>query len=171
MDRLDGAVGLLVRLQAVLASVFILLIMLMACLEVFFREVFNRSYAILAEFPVFLNLGAAYFGLTWVQRRRRHIFVEALYERLPAHWQRRLSVFNTLMVLVVALVLLWQGYRLVAHSYAMGTSTITTVRFPIYLPQLVLPIAGLTLALEAGLQMLKLLAGRDLTVPEDPDED
>lgn len=160
MDRFDAVVRGLGRAKAWVACLFILAIMVMAGVEVFTREFFNRSYAVLAEFPVFMNIAIGFFGAAWVLRQRKHIYVEVLFTRLPPAWQRVLGVVNLTVVFVVGAVLFWQGSIMVHNAYRMGTVTITTVRLPMYLPQLVVPIAGLTLALEALSQGLKVAMGK-----------
>ncbi|WP_207261988.1 TRAP transporter small permease [Desulfovibrio sp. Huiquan2017] len=90
MRFLDRASELTAKALAVLAGVFLVSMMLLACANMVLRSVFGTPVQGTFELMGFLGAVVASFSLAFAQRRKAHIAVGILLSRFPA-WFRRLA--------------------------------------------------------------------------------
>ncbi|EGB16048.1 tripartite ATP-independent periplasmic transporter, DctQ component, putative [Pseudodesulfovibrio mercurii] len=94
MQFLDRASELVARALAVLAGLFLISMMLLACANMVLRSVFGMPVQGTFELMGFLGAVVAAFSLAFAQRRKAHVSVGILLARFPA-WFRRLADAST----------------------------------------------------------------------------
>jgi TRAP-type C4-dicarboxylate transport system permease small subunit len=90
MDFLDKASELVTRLLTCLAGLFLVAMMVLGCVNMVMRGVFNNPVPGTFELMGYLGAVVAAFSLAFAQRRKAHIAVGILLTRFPA-WFRRLA--------------------------------------------------------------------------------
>jgi len=80
-------------------------------------------------------------------KRNIHVRIDILNNIVPAGIGFALEIGAMLIVLIVAAYLTYSGYLLVEESLLLGDSTLGTVRVPMWIPQLIMPIGGALMTL------------------------
>jgi C4-dicarboxylate transporter, DctQ subunit len=155
LERVDRA---LERIERALFFVAIAALAAMAAIvvvDVALRWVRPGTLPWLGEIPIFLNIGLVFLSMPYLLRKQRHIRFSLAFEHLPAAARRGLGFVLTLAMLGLFAVLLWAGYTLAARSYALGNVSYTVHFLPLFVPQALVPLGALLLALEAAVQLVK----------------
>ena len=142
--RLFDGVAMLVRFTTGLALV---LLVLLVCAEIVARFFFNHSLKIVEELAGYLVVSLTLFGASLSLRSNSLFQVGFLLNALPAGLKRVLNLCFQLISLGVCGVLIWQTGKLVLSSYARGNVAPTTLMTPLWLPQLLVPLGLLMIAL------------------------
>ncbi len=141
VDRLNDWVGWLVGLQ-------ILLVVVVIVYEVVARYGLNAPTVWGNEIMIYLTAVAYLLGGGYALRYRRHVAVDVLYARFPAHLRRRLDV-ATLVVFVLYLgTLIWAGWWFAWDSMKIGETTGTPWNPPIWPMKLAIPVAAVLVLLQ-----------------------
>jgi TRAP-type C4-dicarboxylate transport system permease small subunit len=97
------------------------LLMVVMCIlmvsEVFARYILNHSIAWSSEIAVICFIWLVYIGAVAVMRRRRHISVEALRDRLSPRGRAILDAVNGLILVVTLSLTGWQAWILTAYTH------------------------------------------------------
>src|SRR3546814_8248173 len=84
-----------------------------------------------------------------VLRKNGHIGVDVLVGALPARFARWAAAWSSISVLMVAALLLVNGWKAVALSRMIGVLTEGHLELPVWTLQLFLPLGGVLLCLVA----------------------
>jgi TRAP-type C4-dicarboxylate transport system permease small subunit len=114
--------------------------------------------------PVSWSDEAAQYLLVWTgfvgwmigARRREHIRIGALVDRLPGGARRAAEVLIQLLSLVFALALLWWGYPLIERNWDVEWVSLPLPAGLLYVP---VPFAAALLAGQALLEMVRAVRG------------
>jgi TRAP-type C4-dicarboxylate transport system permease small subunit len=93
-------------------------------------------------------------GLGYTQENRAHVKMEILVSHLSLRTQNVLNLLTNACALFISALILWRGWVLTIRYWRMGR-TIPTIEVPIFLPQLLVPLAALLLSLVLIVQMLQ----------------
>jgi C4-dicarboxylate transporter, DctQ subunit len=128
--------------------------MALGTVDVFGRYLFNNP--ILGTLEVFEILLPAIvlLGLAYTQENQAHVRVEILVSHLSPRTQTVLGLITNGLALLLSAMILWRGWVLVIGYWHMGR-TIPTIRVPMFLPQLLVPLGALILCLVLIVQMLQ----------------
>ncbi len=154
VDRLSGIGG-------ALASICLALTMVLICIEIVLRNLFNRSTMISDEMSGYLFAGIVFLGLGKTLRDRGFIRVEAIYSRLRGStlYAVRWAIV-TLSSLYVA-ALLADALRQVAYLYRGNVRSDSLSETPLYIPESLMLIGWCVLLL----QLLTYVVRRMRNVP------
>jgi len=92
--------------------------------------------------------------LGYTQENRAHVRMELLVSHLSFRIQTILNLFTAGCALVISVLILRQGWMLAIRYWRMGR-TIPTIEVPMYLPQLLVPLAALILSLVLIVQIIQ----------------
>ena len=128
--------------------------MALGTVDVLRRYLFNSP--ILGTLEVFEILLPAIvlLGLGYTQENRAHVKMELLVSHLSFRTQTILNLFTSGCALLISILILRQGWMLTVRYWHMGR-TIPTIEVPMYLPQLLVPLAALLLSLVLIVQLLQ----------------
>jgi TRAP-type C4-dicarboxylate transport system permease small subunit len=93
-------------------------------------------------------------GLGYTQENRAHVRMSILVSHLSFRTQTVLNLLTNACALLISILILWRGWVLTVSYWRMGR-TIPTIRVPMFLPQLLVPLAALILSLVLIVQMLQ----------------
>lgn len=130
-----------------LASLSVVLILVLVCAEVAFR-LFNHSTMIADELGAYLNAAVVFLGMTFTLREGGFIRIELLYERLNGTARRVVDIACGLISLAFTLVLGWFIWQHIAYAYTMNTRSTSILQTPEYIPQSLMLIGLVMLALQ-----------------------
>lgn len=111
--------------------------------NVFGRYVLGDSIAGSDEMARYLFIWVIFLGAALAHLHREHIAVELVVDRLPARWQRVVTIVQEVIVLVVVAALLYSATSVLAIS--AGSSALLNV--PLWLVNVSVPICAGLMAL------------------------
>jgi TRAP-type C4-dicarboxylate transport system permease small subunit len=122
--------------------------------QVFMRYVLNAPLVWTDELAQYLFVWVAFLGWALAARRRAHIAITMVTDRLPAPARLALQLFWLLALLGFAAVLLWNGVAITQDNLDVQ---MTSMQFGYWLVYLVVPLTALCLALYALRDIVVLL--------------
>ena len=131
----------------ILSSLSVVLILILVCAEVIFR-LFNRSTMIADELGAYLNAAIVFLGMTYTLREGGFIRIELIYERVQGRARLLVDIACGLISLVFTLVLCWFIWQHILYAYAMNTRSTSILQTPEYIPQSLMLIGLVMLALQ-----------------------
>jgi TRAP-type C4-dicarboxylate transport system permease small subunit len=91
---------------------------------------------------------SAFLGFAPALASGKHINVDLLITKLPPQTNKALGAFVSLLGLIFSLVFLVTSAEMALNSYRLNMLSVSTLRIPLYLPQLALPIGFALLSLQ-----------------------
>lgn len=156
IDRLEA---LLIRL-GVLSGFATLLIMIIVCIDVGGRAIFNAPFHSGVELSQLLLVSLVFLGLSAAQQQRQHFAIEIVARHLPAKVQRMLDLVGYVICLVIVVMLAWPSTQQAMSSFERGESSFGIVAFPIWPARSVLAVGLWLLALQFVFDIYRLVTGR-----------
>lgn len=136
-----------VRLVAWLAMAVIVGMMALVTTDIVLRSFAGRSLMVVEELVGWLTVAMAFLGAPYALRRHALLRVDVFRGRLSPRMQALVdAIFNLASLVYVGLVV-WFGWLLVESSSRLGIVSLSQLRLPLWIPQLVLPVGGAILAL------------------------
>lgn len=137
--------------------------------QVFARLVLDRPQAWTDEASRMIFVWLGLLAAAYVFGERGHIAVDYLARRFPAPVQKVLASFVQLVILFFALVgMVWGGY--LAASIAW-TQNLTALPLTIGWVYVVIPVAGVFVAVFALIDLVAVLTGREAPYPDIDESD
>ncbi|HBW36014.1 TRAP transporter small permease [Desulfosporosinus sp. BICA1-9] len=103
---------------------------------------------------------ATYLGIAFALREERHVRVDILTRKLPPRGQELMRFLGDLVCVVFSALITWKGFYLIWSSYISGRHT-PFLEIPIYLLQIVLPVGMILFGLEALMDAVRYLNGKE----------
>lgn len=113
-----------------------------------FYSVFCRY--VLRE-PVFWSEEITRYILTWgtmaamayAMMKGRHIRTRILLDRVSPKKRVFMELTSDIVALLLLAIFIWTSWTLAIDTYLIGKESITMLRFPLWIPQIALPIGGI----------------------------
>jgi TRAP-type C4-dicarboxylate transport system permease small subunit len=112
--------------------------------QVVFRYFLGDPLVWSDELARYLFVWCAFLGWIVAARRRSHLRVAVAHDRLPARGQAVLAFVGAVAVLAFASLLGYQGWRIAARNWDVGT---TTLPFAMGLVYAIVPVAAIAVGL------------------------
>jgi TRAP-type C4-dicarboxylate transport system permease small subunit len=166
--RVESTIAAVSRGAAAVAGAACLATLAMICYAVAMRYFFNRPQGWTDEAVGWFIVVAVMFAVPEAQRRNEHIGVDALINRAGPGLRRALLVFGVITVLITAVILVREGWEMVAFSQMLGLKSIGIPEVSLWVVQIFVPLGAILLLTVALGQLFCLLVGLE---PEGPDPD
>ncbi len=149
------------RLEGILTGLFAAAALLLCCLNILLRSL-APDYAIEwgDEVQVYLVIWAVCLSFGAVTASGRHIKADFFVERLPPGLNRAAAVLSDVLGLFMAALLVWYGAAVVLDAYDFGDLSTTSLRFPLWIYYLALPVGAALMALRYLIRLLHAAFGR-----------
>lgn len=141
-------VDVVVDAGAWLSALSVVLIMVLVCVEVLARQLFNTSTMIADEMGAYLNAAIIFLGAAYTLREGGFIRVEVLYDRVSGGVRKLIDLFCSLVSLAFVVVTGWFMIEHVQYAYQHDTRAVTVLQTPEYLPQSLMIIGSVLMALQ-----------------------
>lgn len=142
------------RISGVVAGICILATALIVSYEVILRAFFNAPTEWVNEISVYLVLVSAFIGFAPALASGKHINVDLLICRLSPQLNKLLKIVCSLLGLGYSVVFLITSWEMAMNSYELGLLSTSTLRVPLFIPQLSLPIGFFLLALQFAANLI-----------------
>lgn len=144
-----GGEGIIERICGLLAKLTLVAMMVVIGAEVLLRNTVHYSWEGTDEVGSYLVVAVTFLSLATCQAYGGYHELQIVKMRLSRRVRATLNVVLLAVCLVGSLILLWQYSRLVTVSWNSGEASMTSLRMPLWIPQLTMPIgiAALCLAL------------------------
>ena len=144
----DRAIALLTKLAASVAGLCILATAFIIVYEIVMRSFLHAPTEWVLEMSVYLILVAGFLGLAIAYREQAHVKVDLFVAHLPHRWRLTADILTALAGIVFCIVFVWESADMVQTSFAFDRTSPSTLRVPLFIPQLSLVIGGALLLLE-----------------------
>lgn len=160
MDAFIKAVTWLSKAFGVIAALLVAAAVLVVCEMVVMRYFLRASTVWQTEFVTFSLIAATFLGSPYVALIRGHVNVELLPVYLGGRSRLGLAIFASAAALLLAAVLAWTGFELLAEAWTGGWRTETVWALPLWIPYLALPVGMALMSLQYAADLLCLATGR-----------
>jgi len=154
LKLLYRSVDKVISFGGIISGIFVLIATGMTFYEVVSRSFFNKPTIFATELSIYAVIGSCFIGAGYALRTFSHITVDLLTNAVPPRVQNVLSIISNLLGLLFSVIFTWYGIHHVQGTYALGITSSSLLRVPMYLPELLLPIGGLVLSLAFVLQII-----------------
>ncbi len=149
MKTFGRLVDWLARIGIAFAAVALLVSMTLISYSVVMRYLLNQPVPWVDELVGYLLVFGVMFAAADALRHGEHIAVDILTEKLAARGKRRAALLGMVAVAAAALLLVVEGWDMVAFSRMVGLMSNGYLALPMWIPQLPIPIGGVLLLLAA----------------------
>ena len=136
------------RIAGFIAGVCILATAFFVTYEVILRALFDAPTEWVNEVSVYLILISAFLGFAPALAAGKHISVDLVTCKLSAQANKHLGVLVSLLGLGFSLVFLVTSAEMALNSYRLNMLSTSTLRVPLFIPQMSLPVGFSILALQ-----------------------
>ena len=144
------------RLGGVGAGLILLAMVLMIGREAIGRYFFNAPTGWVVELSGFLLVGVVFIAGGFILQHDAHLRVDIFYVRMPRRARAAVDVLGYLLGIPYLSLLLWQGALLALRAFESGERTMI-MRWPLYLPELLVPLGVALLLAQLLLQLVRML--------------
>lgn len=107
--------------------------------EIVARYVFQSPTEWSFEIATYALVWCGFLGAARALARDRHVQVDLLLLRLSGPARRRLETVTDLLAIVFCLLVVREGIRFAYTSYVTEATSVSPLRVPLFLPELVVP--------------------------------
>lgn len=140
-----GLLRLWDRVEEQVGGLFLLVAVLLVFGQIVLRAGFGIGISGIYEMAAFSSTFSVFLTASLGVKRNTHIRVDLLSNLVPPPVALALELCVQLLMLVVCLALLYSGYLLIGESLMLGDSSNGTISVPMWIHQLIMPVAGVLL--------------------------
>ncbi|OCL86523.1 2,3-diketo-L-gulonate TRAP transporter small permease protein YiaM [Aliarcobacter thereius] len=149
---IDVVVGTINQTMAVFG---LTLGVILAFINVVLRYAFDMSLPWAGELTNYLFIWSALFGAAYGFKQGAHISITLIIERLPAIAMKFFLIFANILSIAYLLLISYFGYQLILMLMDFGEMSVD-LHVPMWVPQLVIPLAFLTAAYRVAEKLVEL---------------
>jgi len=151
-DKIDEKLGFLSeklnKFCGAVSGLSILTIAITVTYEILMRFIFRSPTIWVLEISIYLCIASVFLAAGYTQREKSHIRVDLLTLRLGKRDRMIIEFFTSILAIIYVLVLTWEGAKLAIGALALGETSPTVLRIPVFIPRVFVPIGGILLLLE-----------------------
>src|SRR5690625_4108592 len=147
----------IIRCAAILGAIMIVAIVILVFYEVFVRTVLNAPTVWTLELTIYCLIGSCFLSVGYLVREDKHIKVDILIESVPESVKRTLLLASFIVGLLFSILLTWYGWNTVISSFQLDLRSLSSLRLPMYIPHMLIPIGGILLSLSFILKIIEYL--------------
>ncbi|GAB3597098.1 2,3-diketo-L-gulonate TRAP transporter small permease protein YiaM [Corynebacterium faecale] len=156
--------AVLTRFLGVVSVILFAILVCVTVWQVFTRQVLNDSSTWSEELSKILFVWLAFSGAAFLFGERGHIAVDFLARKLPVATQRILQMVVQVIIMVFAvLAMIWGGYLAASIAWNQQMTALPLTLGWVYV---VIPIAGVFIAIFAVVDLISVATGREPAYPE-----
>ena len=158
LRRVEAIVGGLSNAGSVLGGIFTGAMTATVTYAVVARYLLRQPVGWSEEISNYLMVWAVFLGAAYALKEDAQIGVDLLLSKLRPRVKSFFLLFHCIVALIFCSLLLWKGVELVCYSIDFGNRSIAT-NFPLFIPQLAVPVGSAMLILQLFAQVIKLMPG------------
>jgi len=145
------------KVELMIGGVFLTLSVVLIVAEIIGRNLFGVSMVGADEIASFAVIWSVFFTASIAVKRNLHVRIDIIFTLVPPALARWLDAFGTTLSLLFATYLMYSGAYLAYESWFFGEMTMTMLRLPLWIPQLIVPLGGFLLALRLFQRLIYVL--------------
>jgi C4-dicarboxylate transporter DctQ subunit len=134
---------------AVLGGFLFVVITLIVFYEIVARYVFNSPTTWSIDVSIYLVMWATFLGAAYTLKEGGHVMVDVVLQKFSLRHVRLIRLVTYTLVLTFCLVLLWRGTLACIDAVRYNEVTLSTHRFPLWLPMSAIPTGSFLLGLQS----------------------
>ena len=142
-DRIIGTL-------AFIAGVLLLLVTIFVCYAVVMRYAGFKPPVWVLQFTEYALLWITFLGAAWLLKKDGHIRIDTLTSRLKPKSLRNVEIIDDLLGFIVSGIIFWFGTLHTIDCYQRAILDVKGVSVPKFALFLIIPLGGLTLAIQFG---------------------
>jgi TRAP-type C4-dicarboxylate transport system permease small subunit len=159
LRQAESAASVISRIAAWLAGTACLACFVVVCYAVVMRYFLNHPQSWTDEAVGWLIVVTVMLAVPEAQRRGENIGVDAVVEKTRGRMRRGLLAFGAASVVITALILVNEGWEMVAFTRMIGMKSMVLPDFPLWAIQMFVPIGAVLLLFVALVQFACWVAG------------
>ena len=100
------------------------------------RYVFNSPWPFGEEYTAYILVMLTFFPLAYTMRKKGHICIELIVDRLSVKTRRWVVIVTTIISLIVVSIMIVYGLELAIKSYQHNVRATTVMMTPLWIPQM-----------------------------------
>lgn len=160
------------RIELFIGGLFLTLSVFIIVIQIVLRSFFSISLVGGDEIAAYAIIWSILFTASLAVKSNQHVRIDIIFTIVPTFMVRVIDMVGTLLSLIFTLYLTYSGWELMVESYILGELTMTMLRLPVWIPQIILPLGGALLSLRLIQRFIWLISGKakvnqdlDLTSP------
>lgn len=158
--RLDRVAGFVSPIAGIASGLALFGMMWLVAIDVAGRYLLGKPTQFAFELSGYGLVAIVFLGAAATQRSGDHIRVTIIADLLPAGIQRALRTTTLLVALVYFLWLTWATMLPVLQNLEFGSTSITPLHTPLWIPTLLVPLGLGIMAIQLIVDVLRELLGR-----------
>jgi C4-dicarboxylate transporter DctQ subunit len=146
-----------------IGGLFLSVAVILITAEVACRNFFSWSIVGADEIACFAVIWSVFFTASLGVKRNIHVRIDILFTVLPRIVARWVDLLGTALSLLFTLYLTYSGWALVQESLMLGEITMTMLKLPVWVPQLIMPLGGLLLSVRFLQRLISLSTAAEET--------
>ena len=130
-------------------------LMALILVEVATRYVMQNPLSVAEEYGGYMLVAITYIGLAYTWKKRTHVRVEFLVEKMPRKVRLVLRLVTLVMAAVFSVFMVVASVQLVQESFMFGDRSGSWLRTPLAWPQMVLILGSVLLFLQLFVEVIK----------------
>lgn len=143
------------KIEAGLAAFCMLAALCICFMEVVTRYCFSYSAYWAQEYILYFMVWGIFLGASAVLKRNKHVRLELFVGLMPEKIRKFWDIVCYVIILIFGIFFFVSGLGTVRDSYIRHYVSTSLAKTPIWIPQLILPITGVTFSLRAVEHLVK----------------
>ncbi len=139
------------------SGIIITITALIVTYEIIMRSVFQAPTDWVMEISIIFCIASVFLGLGYTEKDKAHINVDLITSRLCRRDRIIVELFTSVLAIVYILIMVWEGSKIAIGALLVGETSPTTLRIPVFIPRVFVPLGGALLLLELFRNIFHLL--------------
>ena len=128
------------RIELFIGGLFLTLSVFIIVIQIVLRSFFSISLVGGDEIAAYAIIWSILFTASLAVKSNQHVRIDIIFTIVPTFMVRVIDMVGTLLSLIFTLYLTYSGWELMVESYILGELTMTMLRLPVWIPQIILPL-------------------------------
>ncbi len=155
MKRLALWIDRLTDVFAYLSAFLLIITIILIVANITLMSLTGKSIMITDEYSAYMFAGFVMFGLAYTLKNNGHIRISVLTSRLSPNIQMIFRVYALIAVFIFTVYIFYYSVYMVYQAYIYQMRSDTVAQTLLWIPQLVMPIGFLVLALQIISEIIK----------------
>ena len=155
MKRLALWIDRLTDVFAYLSAFLLIITIILIVANITLMSLTGKSIMITDEYSAYMFAGFVMFGLAYTLKNNGHIRISVLTSRFSPNVQRIFRIYALIAVFFFTVYIFYYSVYMVYQAYVYQMRSDTVAQTLLWIPQLVMPIGFLVLALQIISEIIK----------------
>lgn len=121
------------------------------------RYVLRAAPDWIEEAAIYMLIWSVYLVASILVAENGHVGATFFVEHFPLKVRRTLEIFISILALGFCVIVIWYGLQIVFQIYIAGQKSSTSLRFPLWIPYLAVPVGYILVGMRYMIRMYRLI--------------